>query len=304
MKTNKLMLSVVGLILLFTVAAASAADAPKLTFQFKTTNVPGALQTFPNARSDQSVTVGQYEDKRGNYHGYILKGKKVKTLNDPNGSNTGAYDINLNYNGKGDEMVVGTYYRAGVKVGFLYNAKTRKFKDIKGPNGDLPATANGINDARDIVGGYDYSGFLLEGGNYVGPMNVPGATETYAQGIDNSGDIVLAWLDSSGAYHGAFTINNGVTYTIIDVPNAGPEGGFPDCIDNHQDVTFTWYDSRGLEHGALCTTCLTNPQYQTFDYPKAYQTNAACVNDKKTIVGYYLKRENSPYWSGFKATYK
>ena len=36
MKTNKAMLCVLGSMLLFTVAAASAADAPKLTFKFTT----------------------------------------------------------------------------------------------------------------------------------------------------------------------------------------------------------------------------------------------------------------------------
>jgi uncharacterized membrane protein len=304
MKTKKIMLCVIGFMLLFTVAAASAADGPKLTFKFKTINVPSALQTLPNGINDQGVTVGQYEDQADVYHGYIFKGGKVKTLNDPNGGFTGSYGINFNYDGKAGEMVVGAYTNSsGNQVGFLFQNGT--FTDITGPNGDLPAAANGINDAGAIVGGYDgNSGFLLEGTNYTYPLNVPGAVETYAQDINDNGVITLVWKAPSGAYHGAFTTNNGATYSILkDVPHSGTSGSFPTCIDNGQDVTFTWFDSNGLEHAALCTTCLTgHPKYHTFDYPKALQTNASCVNDKKSIVGYYQKKNGR--WSGFEATYK
>jgi hypothetical protein len=305
MKTNKTMLCVLGSMLLFTVAAANAADAPKLTFKFKTINLRGALQTQPNGINDQGVIVGQYLDSSGFSHGYIWeKGKKLVKLDDPNGTSTGAYAINSNYNDKSGEMVVGTYTStSGTPEGFLYNAKTGKFKDIKGPN-DLPSAANGINDAREIVGGYDHSGFLKIGKKYTYPLSVPGATETYAQDINNHGVIILVWVDSGNTFHGAYTRDNGKTYKKLkDVPNSGSGGSFPTCIDNSQDISFTWYDSNNVERGALCTKCLTHPHYHKFNYPKALQTNASCVNDKKTIVGYYLKK-HSPYWSGFEATYK
>jgi hypothetical protein len=306
MKTDKLTLCVLGSMLLFTVAAASAADAPKLTFKFKTINLRGALQTQPNGINDQGVIVGQYLDSSGFSHGYIWeKGKKPVTLDDPNGTSTGAYAINSNYNDKSGEMVVGIYTNSsGTQEGFLYQKRT--FTDVPGPNGILPSAANGINDAGDIVGGYDHSGFLLEGTNYTYPLSVPGAIETYAQDTNNNGVIILVWVDSDNTFHGAYTRDNGKTYKKLkDVPgSSGLYGSFPTCIDNGQDISFTWYDSNKVEHGALCTKCLTNPHYQKFNYPKAYQTNAACVNDKKTIVGYYLKEKTSNHWSGFEATYK
>ena len=121
------------------------------------------------------MSVGSYTDSGGVAHGYILKGKKVTTLDDPKATagTTGA--SNIQYNGT---AVVGVYTNsAGVTVGFLY--KGGKFKDIPGPKGNLGTSANAINDAGDVVGNYTDSagvihGFLLKGGKYK-TLDVPGS---------------------------------------------------------------------------------------------------------------------------------
>ncbi len=167
MKTCKPVLRALAVVLAFA-CIAIAADAPKLTFKFTTTNVPGALQTFPAGVNNKGVTVGQYEDKRGNFHGYVLKGKKLTKLDDPNGTHTGANGIN--YNKKYGEMVVG-YYRntSGNDVGFLYRNGT--YTDVPGPAGATASGPQDINDMGWIVGWYFDSsniqhGFLLQGNTY------------------------------------------------------------------------------------------------------------------------------------------
>jgi uncharacterized membrane protein len=297
MKTNKLMLRIVGLMLLFTVVAASAADAPRLTFKFKTVNVRRALQTEPAGINNKGVIVGSYQDKKGNWHGYILKGKSLTTLDDPKGTNTPqAWEINSS------GSVVGYYTNSsGTSVGFLYTPEGNQYTDVPGPNGVTPSQAVGINDQGWIVG-YYYDGithgFVLQGTKYT-TLDVPKAGSSFCNGINNKGNIVLGWTNSKGDYEGALTKKPWQNYKTINVPGAGPDGSIPSDINNEGDIAFVWYDSSGLQHGAL----RRDGKYYKFDHPKAYQTNASGINDRKTIVGYYLKK-SSPDWSGFEATYK
>ncbi|MGA8491662.1 MAG: hypothetical protein WB711_14645, partial [Terriglobales bacterium] len=168
MKNYNSILCVLGLVLVFTLVAATAAAAPTLTFTFKAFNVPGAVQTNPGGISNTGVRVGQYTDKNLVLHGFILQGKKLTKLDDPKGTagTTGASNLALD----GPIMVVGAYTNsAGASVGFLY--KGGKFTDVRGPKGSIASAADGINDSGDIVGDYVDSnsvthGFLLKAGKY------------------------------------------------------------------------------------------------------------------------------------------
>jgi uncharacterized membrane protein len=299
MKTNKLMLWVLGLMLLFRVAAATAADAPKLTFKFKTINVPEALQTSVGMINNAGVKVGQYQDKKGVYHGYILDGTNLTTLDDPNGTNTAALGIEPN----SASVVVGYYKNSSTQQyrGFLYESGT--FKDILGPKGAISSNADAINDQGWIVGYYEdsngiYHGFLLQGKKYT-TLDVPTATDSYAFGINNKGNIVLTWYKSTYPYKGSLYKYHAKTYTTIEVPGAGPEGSLAQCINNEGDIPFLWYDSKNLAEGAL----LHDGKYYKFGYPKAFQTYPSGINDKNAIVGAYQSKDNGPV-SGFKATFK
>jgi uncharacterized membrane protein len=295
------MLCVIGFMLLFTVAAATAADAPKLTFHFKPANVPGAVHTEPAGINNQGEMVGTYYDSSGGYHGYILKGKNWTPLNDPNGTNTSAQGINYN----GAILVAGYYLNSvGADVGFLYSAKTGTFTDIKGPTGAVAAQALGVNDKGEIVGAYwdsagNEDGFLLRGKTYT-ILHIPGYAATSAIGINNKGDIVLQWIQS-GVSGASLTTNTGKTYTNIDVPRTERAGSNPNGINNADDVTFGWYSQKGLR-SALCIKCNAGGRkYYKFTYPKGAQSFAAAPNDKHAFPGAYIATGG---WSGYLATYK
>jgi hypothetical protein len=303
MKYYKSITFILAFVLLFAVAAATAADAPKLNFKFTKNNVPGAQQTNPDGINNAGVTVGTYFDKNNVQHGYILNGRNVTTLDDPNGSDTWA--CGLPYNGK--SPVVGYYTNStGALVGFRYDDKTKQYTDIPGPTGAVASAAFGINDKEEIVGayedsGYVWHGFLLKGTNYT-TLDPPGATsQIQADGINNKGYIVLAWLDSSGVYHSSLYYPKTKTYKTIDVP--GAKYSFVGHISNGGDVVYQWWDSNGVWHGALCTMCDSNGRkYYKFDYPKAHQTYGWGINDKHTISGGYYPSDNYPVL-GYKATY-
>jgi probable HAF family extracellular repeat protein len=298
MKNRKSILFVAGLVLVF-IVAATAADRPPLTFTFTKANVPGAILTTPGGVNNLGMTVGQYEDKGKVFHGYILNGTRLTTVDDPNGTSSSVG--NIQYNGT---TVVGSYLNsAGASVGFLY--KRKKFTDIPGPTGATAASANAINDKGAIVGNYtDASkvthGFLLKGTTYT-TLDIPGAAATVATGINNKGTIVLYGYLSSGALESDLTTNNGKTYKSINVPGSGKMGSACLDINNENDVAFQWFDSKTvpLFHGAL----LHNGKYYKFNYPKAVQTYGGGLNDKSTITGGYQAKSKGPF-SGYKATFK
>jgi probable HAF family extracellular repeat protein len=64
-------------------AAATAADAPPLTFKFTTVSVPNAILTVAQGINNAGVVVGFYEDSSAKLHGFMLNGKKVTTIDDP-----------------------------------------------------------------------------------------------------------------------------------------------------------------------------------------------------------------------------
>jgi uncharacterized membrane protein len=293
MKASKLITSILGLVLGL-MATATAADAPPLTFRFTTVNVPGAQDTIPLGVNNSGVIVGQYLDKNQTYHGYILDGTRLTTLDDPNGSTTRCQNINPN----GALTVVGSYGTfSGRFMGFLY--KNGKFTDIPGPVGATASYANGINDSGEIVGSYTDSvgvthGFLLKGKKYT-TMDVPGASWTIATGINNKGRIILIWL---GSQNYETSLYNGKTYKTINVP--GADGSEASGINDEGDVTYAWFHPKSnIAHGAL----LHGGKYFKFDDPKGAdrETFAGGVNDHHVIVGGYFNHNFD--MQGFKATY-
>jgi probable HAF family extracellular repeat protein len=67
-----------------------------------------------------------------------------------------------------------------------------------------------------LVLGKGNSGFLLSGGSFT-TLTVPGASQTYAYGINNAGQIVGYYKGSDRMAHG-FLLSGG-SYTTIDLPN-------------------------------------------------------------------------------------
>ena len=300
MKNCKSILCVLAFALAFTVVAAIAADAPPLTFTFTKASVPGAMATSPGGINNAGMSVGLYTDSAGVQHGYILKGTKVTTLDDPKAKAGTTAGSNIQYNSTG---VVGAYTNtAGVGVGFLY--KSGKYTDIPGPKGNKGASANAINDTGAIVGNYTDSagvihGFLLKGGKYT-TLTVPGGLGTVATGINNKGTIVAYYfVNSTGTLGSVMTTNNGKTFKKINVPGAGALGSGPLDINNENDVCYEYFDSAGLFHGAL----LHAGKYYKFDYPKSYESYGGGLNDKSMVAGGYIPTKGAAQ-QGFNATFK
>jgi len=295
MKNCKSMLCLLAFVLGCAIMAA-AADAPPLTFKFSKASVPGATMTEPGGINNKGVSVGLYSNSAGT-HGYILQGKKVTTLDDPNAIAGATFGSNLNPDGA--ITVVGYYTssKTGDAVAFLY--KGGKYTDIPGPSGAVQSYGSAINDTGAAVGYYIDSsglthGFLLKGKTYK-TLDVPTASATYATGINKSGKIVLYWLNSSGTYESS--LYNGKTYKTINIPGASSSIALD--LNAAGDVCYQWIDSANVNHGAL----LSKGKYYKFDYPKSVATYGGGINDVGNIVGGYQTSTGGTNWFGFKATY-
>src|ERR1700733_7684959 len=264
MQNSRARLCILTLMPMF-VIAAYAGDTPTLKFSFTKANVPGPQQTQPSGINNAGVIVGEYVDSSGVSQGYILNGKKLTKLNDPNAVTGSTWASNLNPDGP--VSVVGYYVssRTGHIVGFLY--KDGKYTDIPGPSGAVDVLALGINDSGVVVGVYAdttaFHGFLLHDKKYT-TLNVPGASGTSAHGINKSGKIVLTWEDSNSNVKSS--LYDGKTYKTIDVPLA--VDSYAGGINAAGDVCYEWNDAIGVQHGAL----RHNGKYYKFDYPNSTAT--------------------------------
>ena len=147
------------------------------------------------------------------------------------------------------------------------------------------------NDRGDVVGDFTGDdgfthGFLLSQG-IVTTLDFPGASDTYARGINESGTVVGQWdlLDALGnilIVHG-FTWSNG-TFAQFDLPGAGDT--YLTGINARGDLVGGWDPAitSPLEHGFACS----KGQCFSFDFPGAPLTQANDINALGQIAGTYI----------------
>ena len=108
----------------------------------------------------------------------------------------------------------------------------------------------------------------------------PGATATYAMGINNSGTIVGYYADTNYVTHG-FTLS-GTTPASLDY-YPGATATYALAINDAGTIVGYWADANQVKHGFT----LSNGAYESFDYPGATDTYPSGINKEGTIVGTY-----------------
>ena len=294
MNNRKSVLYLLGLVLVFA-SAAAATDYPRLTYKF-TYPISLGQNTAPSGVNDAGVVVGWYSDSLVGFHGFILNGENVTTLDDPNATYEGgtlAYGVNSN---PGSVLIAGSYQssKTGNSVGFLYDAANETYTDIPGPSRAVNTYAEAINDSGVIVGSYSdsagiYHGFLLKGKKYR-TLDVPGARGTIRTGINNKNNVVVQWSDSSGNIESSlYDVETG-TFTTINYPNA--ISSWANGIDDAGDIVYTWEDSSGSVFGGV----EHEGTFYQIPTPGEYATG---VNNKGEITGYYWAGNPFPAQMGF-----
>jgi probable HAF family extracellular repeat protein len=290
--------------------AATASDpfpesAPAGTFTKIDVAGAGAVAmegTFAVAINTAGDVTGMYSDSPGTLHGFVRAADGVITKFDASDSGTSAIEgtIPLSINTAGE--IAGTFIDSNhVSHGFVRNVNgviTEFDAPGAGTSANRGTAAWRINDAGEVVGFFStdgsssapptYHGFLRRANGTFAILDDPDAGTglnpangkkqgTQAYSINNAGEIVGSYVDSSNDRHG-FLYTNG-SFTEIDAPGAitsttghkeSLNGTLPTGIDADGVVVGTFTDAKG-RHGFVRSA---DGAYEVFDGPGAAASSA------------------------------
>jgi hypothetical protein len=199
--------------------------------------------------SNTNEVVGAYSFF-GGVNGLIWEGNEAcSPLADPDGSaSTEAWGVN----DKGN--IVGFYTdSAGNFQGFEYLASTETYSTIS-CSGWTDTRAYGINDAGVIVGDVanstsgPFSAFVLRSGKCT-VFNYPKAADTYARGINKSGEISGFYTSTTGVTSGFQ--KTGSKYTSLSYPKS--VGTLAYHLNDSGQIAGWYENAAGTFHGFIAT---------------------------------------------------
>jgi|HubBroStandDraft_5_1064220.scaffolds.fasta_scaffold03925_4 hypothetical protein len=201
--------------------------------KFSQLDCPDGTATYPVSINSSGIIVGYYIDSSNNSFAFYYSNGVCTNIPGPTGAPpTAAYGIN------DDNVISGEYFDpgAGQNEGWIWTLNGTGYTIVLSPKSGGPASAfdtnvHGITTVQweDVIS-WDASLYNDNTFNYTA-ANVPGAANSYIHAIDDSGDTVYSWQDSSG-FHGAVQIEG--TFTTFNGP--GCSGTYADGINNNHII--------------------------------------------------------------------
>jgi uncharacterized membrane protein len=162
--------------------------------RYRKFDVPGSTTTAAYEINNRGQIVGNYTDRDGAQHGYVLHRGRVTTVDHPRAAQapnlSGTKVIGIDDRGR----LVGAY---GDDAGLIHawTFKHGRFTDLEPPGG-VQMAANQINERGQIVGVYldarpKLVSFLYERGRYT-KIEAPNRCDTAAYGLNDRGQIGIA----------------------------------------------------------------------------------------------------------------
>ena len=187
---------------------------------FQTVDYPGAAYTYLFGVNNRGVAIGYYGDGTTNHTVTYAIGTGMWTaLPDiPNYSQNDGYCIN------DMGVAVGNAFGTSSAAAWLWDPVTLSYSFMAVPGAEEYSTSPScLNDKNQVAGYYvdasgSYQGFVEHGGAYT-TVVVPGAADTYPDGINNSGTIQGQIFDAAGVAEG-FVAASGGLYTIVNYPGS------------------------------------------------------------------------------------
>jgi len=219
---------------------------------FNQINDPGFTGTSLSALSDIGQFVGVAIDSNNNKNGFLLQKNVFTTIDFPNANFTELLGIPFQ-----GTTIVGVYnnnYPFAQFHGMQYSNGQFTTVDFRsGPcqsGTSCNTSLNGINDGGQVLGTYSLVSqpsvshpFLITGGTFSAPgaLDFPGAVSTQASNLNDSAQVVGAYVDASNNTHGYLMTNgpfayvaniNSGTVSMIDIStqlavNSIPVGNGP-----------------------------------------------------------------------------
>jgi hypothetical protein len=294
--------SFLGALLVLMFVAVGIAAAPPLTFTFSDVHAnKTATETDSFAVNNAGTIAGDYVDANNVQHGMILAGKNLTTVNHANCVTSGGFAAGA--------IAFYGINNLGAAAGWCASTKTAldlgfvyaggKFTAIKFPKSN-GTQAIGINDKGDVVGLYFDSSNVQHGFVKKG---------TKYTSIDVSGDSSTeAWGINNTGHIAVFALGSsgyesflydGKTFKKVGDPNAGSSGTIIRIVNNKGDIAGVYFDSSAHEVGFLRHA----GKYFDVTDPKANNnTRPDGLNDTLEIVGRYTPTSGANI--GFKAITK
>ncbi len=217
---------------------------------FKQVDYPGAVGTILHDINDSNQVVGFYMSTDASFHGFLFTAPKIFTPIDyPGAQSTSPYGIN------NAGQIVGAWTNS-FSIQQSFSLLNGTYQDLTDPTA-LVVYANSVNSAGTIAGDWvsactpmcQYHGFILPSAassNYI-DVEYPGAQMTYVYRINDSNQVVGAYLGSDNSIHGWGGSPGKNQYFTIDYP--GSTVASVNGI-NKRGILVGWYaDSSGATHG-------------------------------------------------------
>jgi len=279
-------------------AQLRAATAASSQYSFVTIDVSGAAETFAYGVNNTRAVSGYYLDEAGNYDGFLWQKSGEQTVDYPGAANTELGDAN------DWGLVIGNHGTATTMHGATYSVVGSVWNTLPDIPGQPLNFGDGINDLGVGTGAacegdtnvavYDCVGWTWDRGAYWF-FTVPEADAanggTFPNGINNRGQVVGYFEDTSGASHGF--LKNGDSFVTIDAPLASNTYAFD--INDQDDVAGFYVDQDGNYDGFVQGS---DGKFTTVDVPGADATFIFGNNDRGDLAGYF---EDSSGVHGFVA---
>lgn len=238
--------------------------------------------------NDAEAVTGTYRDASNNSHGFMWRNGTLHILDNPGSVDTALASIN------NLGVVVGNFGNLTSSQAAMYSFRSGAWSTLPDISGTPNIVGIGINDSGAAVGWAGVGEFNNNLANTVSWIwdptsqsysffDVPGAPQysTFANGINDQGQVVGVFIDTSGAVHGF--LKEDETYTTIDVP--GATGTFAYGFNNSGTIVGAWANLSGFYEGFVRksdgTVTLVN-------FPGGLATWVFNVNDRGDICGYWV----------------
>jgi hypothetical protein len=200
----------------------------------QTVDYPGAVNTILGGINDQGVAIGYYGDGTTNHTvTYAVSNATWSALPDIAG-----YSQNDGYCINNDGMAVGNAFGSGTSAAWIWDPGTSAYTFFEVP-GAAPYTTSPscINDKNQVAGYYAdssgaYHGFVKAYGSYM-TIDVPGAADTFPDGINDWGILQGQIISGSGAAEG-FAATPGGVFTLVNYPGSAATAIVG--INDHGDI--------------------------------------------------------------------
>ena len=283
-------------------AKPAAVTPASAQYRFITIEIPGAAACnysnfceYAGGVNDERLVTGQYPSGSTTY-GFAWQNGILHTLEYPGATNT--YVEGVNNRG----VAIGTYNNAvpNTEYALTYSFSSGAWTILP----DIPDYPNNqgfvINDSGAAVGqAYGTSANVAwiwnpDSQSYAF-YAVPGSTQysTYSGGLNDLGQVVGQYQDSSGVWHGF--LKEGDTYTTIDPPHSTYT--YATGINNHGTIAGFWSNFSGWSEGFVRTS---NGVFTAINFPGGLETQIDAISDRGDICGVYIS-PNTGQWTPFVA---